>query len=194
MLGCGSAYKSLELVQTDQVCINKNLPLAISDSWYHASVDVVGKHLSGLIFIKNMPDSSRRVVFTSEAGVTFFDFGFGPKGKFIVHSVISKLDRKAVVTTLRKDFELLLGIPFQEGKLQTWRTPEEIYVGAPQKKETAYFITDKDCSSLRRFELGSTKKKKVTIQIAGSYPKPDTLEIRHYTFSLQIKLTRFQKE
>ena len=194
LLSCTSAYRSLKPAQVDVACTGKMIPSSITTSWYQASIDVANKHLSGLVLIKNMPDSSQRVVFTSEAGVTFFDFGFKRPEKFTVHSIIKKLDRKPLIKTLRKDFELMLGKPFARGGLQSWKTQNENFFGVTQNKETAYFITNKDCSSLRRLELGTKRKRKVSIQIIGAgYPLPDTLDITHYIFPLKIRLTRFQK-
>ena len=194
LLSCTSAYRSLKPALVDAACANKVIPSSISTSWYQASIDVANKHLSGLVLIKNMPDSSQRVVFTSEAGVTFFDFSFKQPQKFTVHTIIKKLNRKPVIKTLQKDFELMLGTPFTQGAIQSWKTHEETFFGVTQKKETAYFITDKDCSSLRRLEWGTKRKRKVSIQIMGSeYSLPDTIAITHYTFPLQIRLTRFQK-
>ena len=195
LLGCTSAYKSLKSILVDTTCANKIVSTRIATSWYDASIDVTGRHLSGLVLIKNMPDSSQRVVFSSEAGVTFFDFGFNRSGEFRVYSILKKLDRKPVINTLRKDFELILGIPFRSNSLTAWSTNEGIYFGVQQKKETAYFVVDKDCISLRRLELGTTRKRKVSVRIAGAgYPLPDTLDIKHYTFPLHIQLTHFQKE
>jgi len=194
LLSCTSAYRSLKPASVDIACANKMIPSSIATSWYQASIDVAKKHLSGLVLIKNMPDSSQRVVFTSEAGVTFFDFGFKRPGKFMVHSIIKKLNRRPVIKTLQKDFELMLGVPFARGGLQSWKTQEETFFGVIQEKETAYFITDKDCSSLRRLEMGTRQKRKVSIEIKGAgYPSADTLNITHYTFPLKIRLTRFQK-
>jgi len=170
------------------------VPFTIATSWYQASIDVASKHLSGLLLIKNMPDSSQRVVFTNEAGVTFFDFGFKKREKFTVHSIVKKFNRKPVIKTLRKDFAMMLGEPFARGGLQSWKTQDENFFGVTQNKETAYFITDKDCSSLRRLELGTKRKRKVSIEIKGAgYPSPDTLNITHFTFPLQIRLMHFQK-
>ena len=195
VLGCTSAYKSLKSIPVDATCANKIASTQIATSWYDASIDVTGKHLSGLVLIKNMPDSSQRVVFSSETGVTFFDFGFNRTGEFKVYSILKKLNRKPIINTLRKDFELIIGKPFRSNILTSWRTDEEIYFGVEQKGETAYFITDKDCISLRRLELGSKRKRKVSVRIAGAgYPLPDTLDIKHYTFPLHIQLTHFQKE
>ncbi len=192
LFNCTSAYRLLEPTSVDTACARNMTPTSIATSWYQASVDVTNKPLSGLVLIKAMPDSTHRIVFTSEAGVTFFDFGFSRVGKFTVYSILKKLNRKPVIKTLRRDFELMLGVPFAQGGLQSWKTPEEIFYGVSRKKETAYFITDKDCGSLRRLEWGSKRKRKVSIQITGAgYPLPDTMDITHYTFPLQIRLTRF---
>jgi len=193
-LSCNSAYRLLKPVSIDTVCADKINPSSISTSWYQASIKVANKHLSGLVLIKNMPDSSRRVVFTNETGVTFFDFGFKGPEEFSVHAIVKKLNRKAVIRTLRNDFELLLGQPFALGGLQSWKTQDEIFFGVRHKKEIAYFITDKDCGPLRRLEWGTKRKRKVSIKIIGSgYPLPDTVDITHHTFPLGIRLTRFQK-
>ncbi len=192
--GCISEYSHLQASEPDPMCAARISPLHIETSWYSASVDVLNKHISGLLLLKNMPDSSRRIVFTNEAGVTFFDFGFSD-GIFKVHSVISQLDKKPVIQTLRRDFELILGVPFQKGIYQRFTAGDEVYFGVAQKKETAYFITGKDCASLQRLEWGGARKIQVTVRMPGSgYPSPDTIAVEHYTFNMQIKLTRIPKE
>ena len=195
-VGCSSEYKHLRAINNpDAGCIERVIPKHINTSWYHASVDVVGNHISGLLLIKNMPDSVYRIVFTNEAGVTFFDFGFSAEGDFKVHNVIKQLDKGPVIQTLRKDFELILGLPFRGKTVQGWTNQDEIFYGVKQKKETAYFITSKDCASLRRLELGSPRKRKVTVDLSEqAYPLPAKIELKHHTFNMQITLTRFEKE
>jgi hypothetical protein len=192
---CASDYRYMEAVETNADCISKLAPNKFNTAWYHASVDVVGKHISGLLLIKNMPDSSYRIVFTNEAGVTFFDFGFTMEGDFKVYNILKQLDKKPVIQTLRKDFALILGLPFRDASYHTYIMNEEVFFGVKQKKEMAYFITSKDCASLRRLELGSARKRKVTVHLNGQqYPTPDKIELVHNTFSMQINLTRFEKE
>ena len=41
---------------------------------FKATLDIRKEHLTGLMLFKTMPDSSIRVVFTNEIGMTFFDF------------------------------------------------------------------------------------------------------------------------
>lgn len=192
---CASDYKMLEATSSDPACFEKLAPRHFETSWFHASVDVVGHHLSGLLLIKNMPDSSYRVVFTNEAGVTFFDFGFSKTGDFTVHNVIRQMNKRPVVQTLRNDFALILGLPFRTDVHQKWLHGNEVYYGVTQKKKIAYFITNKDCASLQRLEWGSARKQTVVVQISeNGYPKPEQIELVHKTFNMQIKLTRFQKE
>ncbi len=192
---CASDYKYMQTVGSDPACISKLAPDQFETSWYHASVDVVGRHISGLLFIKNMPDSAQRIVFTNEAGVTFFDFGFSEDGTFKVFSIIKQLDRAPIIRTLQKDFRLILGLPFREASYQVSSRGDEVFYGVRQKNETAYFITTKDCASLRRLELGSDRKRKVTVQVTGNgYPQPDNIELVHNTFDMQIKLTRLNKQ
>ncbi len=86
-------------------------------------------------------------------------------------------------------------MPFRNADYQVQMRDDEVFYGVRQKKETSYFITTKDCASLRRLELGSDRKRKVTVYITGNgYPRPDKIELVHNKFNMQIKLTRFEKE
>jgi hypothetical protein len=193
-VSCAHDYKYLQVREADPTCVSKTAPREFHTGWYHASVDVVGRHLSGLLLVKVMPDSSHRVVFTNEAGVTFFDFGFSSEGVFQVYHIIKQLNKSPVVYTLRDDFELILGLPFRSGSLNSWSKDDEIFYGTSQKNKTAYFITTKDCASLRRLESGSGRKRKVTAFITGEYPRPEKIDLVHHTFDMKISLTRFEKE
>jgi hypothetical protein len=195
LIGCASEYAHLQKSQNDTDCPGRILPLVIETSWYDASVDVMGRHISGLLLFKNMPDSSKRVVFTNEAGITYFDFSFSKDGRFSVVSVIKQLDRKPVIQTLEKDFALVLGFPFSNSVGQRYTTGDDIYFAFKEKNGTAYFITNKDCASLQRLEWGDNGKRLVTVRTPGSvYPSPATIEVDHHTFRMSIKLTRIQKE
>jgi hypothetical protein len=192
--GCSSAYKALVPAPVEKTCAERMRPKGIATSWYTAGIDVVGKHLSGLLLVKEMPDSSRRVVFTNEAGITFLDFEFSASGAFQAKQVIKQLDHKAVVELLRKDFALMLGIPFQHGKYAAWLSDTAIFYGVPQKKETAYFITDRECASLQRLELGSKRKRKVTIVFSGAdLRQPAGVTLQHYTFNMVIVLKKLER-
>src|SRR5688500_13736775 len=172
-LGCASDYRYLQVVEPDKSCVSKFLPFKINTSWYKTSVDVVGKQLSGLLLIKYMPYHTQREVY----------------------NIVKQMDKRPVIQTLRKDFELILGIPFRQAAIQSWSLENDLFYGVKQKKEMAYFITSKDCASLRRLEWGSSRKRLVSVEMKGeNHHAPDSIEIKHHTFNMQIKLIRFEKE
>jgi hypothetical protein len=183
---CASDYRGMSQITAARECLNLK-PLAPDNALFNAKIDVLGKHLSGLLLVKQV-DKAHRVVFTNEAGVTFFDFSFGKDGSFQVIKVIDQLNKKAVINLLREDFSLMLGLPFRNNEAQSFSLGNEIFFGVSQKKETAYFITDKDCASLQRLELGSSRKRKVTVTFTGVPEKPYTVQIRHHTFDMVVNL------
>jgi hypothetical protein len=191
--GCTSYYKTLVSTEASQECNPEFRPAALPTNLYHASVDVVGKHIGGLLFIKEMPDSSRRLVFTNQAGLTFFDFEFDKHGKFSVKRIIDDLDRKSVVSLLQKDFELLMGYSFRRS-LQTWRHNDETYYGFTDGSTKSYF-TVINCSMIGRLETGSRRKRIVSITMDGNPPdKHDTIVITHFTFPMTINLKKIEKD
>ncbi len=194
LAGCKSQQTGHQYVALDTACVERIMPTRIETAWYRANVTVYGKQISGLLLIKNMADSAYRVVFTNEGGVTFFDFGFYDKTT-TVHSVIPQLNKRIVLKTLQKDFELILGLPFRTGSLKSWVRGEDIFFGIPTKKETACFITHKDCAFLHSLAWETPKKRMVSVELSGvGYPSPERLVVRHHTFSMEIDLRQINME
>ena len=100
-------YRHMQKIQTPENCVLKFKP-EFSRVIYRTSADVKKQHISGLLLIKQMPDSSTRIVFTNEMGFPFFDFGFGADTGFMVYQITPVMNKKYLITTLRKDFELIL--------------------------------------------------------------------------------------
>src|SRR5579862_4916289 len=84
-LSCNQ-YRNMQKIQSDESCFLKFKP-DLHHVIYKTSVDVIGKHISGLLVIKRMPDSSTRIVFTNEMGFSFFDFDFLPDSGFKVYQI-----------------------------------------------------------------------------------------------------------
>jgi hypothetical protein len=185
ILGCAKDYRALVPISDQKNCYARN-SIPYQEGWLTAHIDVVGKNLSGLIFIKALEDGSRRVVFTNEVGVTFFDFSFSSDGKFSVKQILPVLNKKAIIKTLRNDFSLFLGIPFNN--VVRWEVSidaEELYYKVPWDNGKAYYITSTDCR-LQRLEYGSNKKRVVAI----SYPDPNEIVIEHFTFQMRIHMKK----
>src|SRR3978361_803813 len=105
LVGCSSVYKNLQPATGNINYIQKFKP-NFKNALYKAEIDVVGHHLSGLLLIKTLPDSTIRMVFSTEMGYKFFDFAFSPDGDFKVFYVVKQMNKNAVIKTLKKDFEL----------------------------------------------------------------------------------------
>ena len=74
VLGCGRPlYQNLQTSTSNTNCLLK-FKSDFSTVLYYTHINVVEKHLSGLLLLKKMQGGTTRVVFTNEAGVKFFDF------------------------------------------------------------------------------------------------------------------------
>jgi hypothetical protein len=191
--GCSSVYTKMERAQGDPVCLLQFKP-QFTKALYNTQVDVAGRHLSGLLLIKAMPDSSTRLVFSNEMGFKYFDFEFSAAGVFKVYYILPQMDKKAVLTTLRKDFELLLMQHLDTGKAFVRKKDSLIYYGFPQQKGNNYYITDVSCTRLIRLERASARKPVVTA-IMQDYGDgmPDSIGISHANFNFTIGLKKLKQ-
>lgn len=188
LAGCKSAYKTLSPGIGDASCLVRLAP-AFNSTLYNTQVNVIGKHLSGLLLFKEMPDSSLRVVFSSEMGVKFFDFEFGANGSFKVYQVMSQLNKKTVINTLRSDFELLLMRNLSQRQTFVKSDGLNTWYGFNAGKETHYYITNKNCDTLLRIENAMKRKPKVQIAMMGFNNRiPDSIGITHRNFNFDIGL------
>jgi hypothetical protein len=188
--GCASDYKGLVAVTPDKNCIEKIRPRVIESSWFDASIDVVGNHISGLMLVKHMPDSSSRVVFTNEAGVKFLDFEYSRDGIFRVHHILDQLDKKAVVKLLENDFKLILGLPFRNAGITSFQRGNEVYYRVDDGKKSQYFVADLACTTMDRIESGSNRKRVATLKVYGNPSQPDSLNLQHHTFAMKMTLKK----
>src|ERR1700688_3790678 len=79
-------YSHMQKIQPNESCIQKFKPY-FNHAVYETSVDIAGRHISGLLLVKYMPDSSTRIAFSNELGLSFFDFGFLRNNGFKVYQI-----------------------------------------------------------------------------------------------------------
>lgn len=191
--GCSPAHKQMQSATADVNVLRKFKP-NFSVALYNTTVDVVGNHLSGLLLIKKMPDSSTRMVFSNEMGVGFFDFEFKDDGDFKVYSIMKKLNKKSVIKTLRHDFELILMNKIGNSKATVKTNGGLTYFIFPQTKGFNYYITNQSGSELVRMERASNKKP-IVEAVMKNYVNgvPDTIGISHKTFEFNIGLKKIER-
>jgi hypothetical protein len=197
MLGCSPAHQQMQSPDSYQyvdVNVLQKFKPAFTVALYNTTVDVVGNHLSGLLLIKKMPDSSTRMVFSNEMGLGFFDFEFKPDGEFKVYSIMKKLNKRTVIKTLQHDFELVLMNNLDNSKATVKSNEGLTYFIFPQSKGYNYYITNQSGNELLRMERASNKKaivEAVMKNYAGGIP--DTIGISHKTFEFNIGLKRIER-
>lgn len=193
-LSCSPAYRQMQNTTADVSVLQKFKP-AFTAALYNTTVDVVGNHLSGLLLIKKMPDSSTRMVFSNEMGVGFFDFEFRNDGGFKVYSIMKKLNKNSVIKTLRHDFELILMNNPGNSKTIVKTNEGLTYFIFPQTRGFNYYITNQTGTELVRMERASNKKT-IVEAVMKNYVNgiPDTIGISHKTFEFNIGLKRIEKQ
>jgi hypothetical protein len=178
--------------QTRENCVLQFKP-EFKRAIYKTSADVRKIHISGLLVIKKMPDSSTRIVFTNEMGFLFFEFGFGTDSGFTVFQITPKMDKQYLITTLRKDFELILFRNMDKTSSYILKDSQLVYHAYPQKSGGInYYITDTACKQLLKMQRASEKKPVVEASFPGNTfsREPDSVLIRHLNFNFTISLKK----
>lgn len=193
IIGCShSPYQNLQTSTVNSSCLNYFKP-NFNSVLYNAHINVVGKHLSGLLLFKTMPDQTTRVVFSNEMGVKFFDFEYSSSG-FKVLYIISQLDRKAVVKQLKADIGLVIMHDIDISSAKTMENKDQLYFAFFSGKEQTYYLTDTSCTKLIRIENASKNKKKIIINLTDyKGGMADSIYIAHQNFEFNISLKQLDR-
>lgn len=195
LIGCSTPYKSLQK-STETKCTALHFT-QFEILKYRATIDVVGKHLSGILIFKTMPDSSIRTVFINEMGSTFFDFTYY-KSSTVVNAVIENLNKKAVLKTLKKDIGMLLlkGI-FTSTKPNSLTSNTEYYTQFFLQKGSVFYITNKTTCQTNNIENWGKHKKIISIynsQFTQPASLADSIFIKHHTVNFTILLKKMETQ
>lgn len=194
LLGSCSKKTQQMSASPDAPCFRSAVPVFTS-ALYDAGIDVAGYYISGLLFVKTMPDSSSRMVFSNETGITFFDFEWSKVGEFKTHFVMPRLKKKAVINSLRKDLELLM-VPESIKKSVSKEENDTVlkYI-ASRDKEILSFVIGKDCQSIIRVDvMGKDKRMVDAVFFPTDKNVPDSVSISHYNFKMKIALKRIEHQ
>jgi len=193
LLGCSPVYKNLKPAAGDTNNLLKFKP-DFKSTLYKAEIDVVGHHLSGLLLIKTMPDSDVRIVFSNEMGFKFFDFDFKPDGGFKVFYVVKQMDKKPVLKTLKKDFELIM-LPWKNDRSgYLLKDAHTLYYIFPKSKGSFCYMTDINGTEMTGMEISSPHKPIVQAAMSNYMDGvPDTIVIMHKNFKFSIGLKKINR-
>jgi hypothetical protein len=101
LVSCGSVTKNYTPKKLDKT--SYDVPYfsdSKTDYVYKTNISVYGNELSGIFIAKKINDTTHRIVFTTEFGNKLMDFEIS-ENDFKVNSIVSELDRKILINTLK---------------------------------------------------------------------------------------------
>lgn len=198
-----NAYQQKQEIQLSQPLFAADLKPHFEKELYRGVVD--GKfglkkfHLSGILYLKNFADTATRVVFQSEMGATFFDFGWDKNDSFRVYSITDQMNKAALIKTLKKDFEMLLvkNMSAQPSGIYNFnKNSDENYIRFELDKGFVYYIANRE-RKLDAIENADEQRKVVVINMSPDSPfgtLPEKISIRHLLAGFTIDLKKIKED
>lgn len=156
------------------------------DYIYKSKIDAFSKKIGGIFIIKKLASQHHRIVFTTEFGAKIFDFEFIQQD-FKVNYIIEALDKKILINTLKKDFQLLVNESVSINQAFKNKT-SIIYQTASKKPYLFYYFSNID-DHLEKIVTTNHKKEKVNISFDDLAKQ---IVIEHKSIPLKISLERLK--
>jgi phosphoribosylformylglycinamidine (FGAM) synthase PurS component len=193
LISCGSVTKNYTPKKLDKTAIE--VPYfsdSKTDYVYKTNISVYGNELSGIFIAKKINDTTHRIVFTTEFGNKLMDFEIS-ENDFKVNSIVSELDRKILINTLKEDFRLLLKKQYliQE---QFENEASDIYKSKDGKRDNYIFISKKEQKLEKIVHASKTKEKFTLLFSSENNIFAEKIQIIHQNIKLKIELNYFKSE
>ncbi|HEY1195142.1 hypothetical protein [Flavobacterium sp.] len=193
LVSCGSVTKNYTPKKLDKTAVE--VPYfsdSKTDYVYKTNISVYGNELSGIFIAKKINDTTHRIVFTTEFGNKLMDFEIS-ENAFKVNSIVSELDRKILINTLKEDFRLLLKKQYliQE---QFENESAEIYKSKDGKRDNYIFISKKEQKLEKIVHASKTKEKFTLLFNSENNIFAEKIQIIHQNIKLKIELNYFKSE
>jgi len=193
LVSCGSVTKNYTPKKLDKT--SYEVPYfsdSKTDYVYKTNITVYGNEISGIFIAKKINDTVHRIVFTTEFGNKLLDFEISDNS-FKVNSIVSELDRKILINTLKEDFRLLLKKEYliQE---QFENESDDIYKSKDGKRDNYLFISKKDHRLEKVVHSSQTKEKFTLTFTSENNIFAEKIQIIHQNIKLKIELNYFKSE
>lgn len=165
----------------------ENLYFSSSEDYvYKCQMDIYKNHVSGILIIKKISETTHRVVLTSDFGNKLIDFEIS-EDDFKLNYVLPDLDKKIVINFLRNDFQQLLKQKYPVTE-SFENENSKVYLSKMDKKEYYLFFNKKN-NLLKQIVYTKNKKEKIDFTFdAKKHIFADSLNLQHKDFKINIKL------
>ena len=165
----------------------ENLYFSSSEDYvYKCQIDIYKNHVSGILIIKKISETTHRVVLTSDFGNKLIDFEIS-EDDFKLNYVLPDLDKKIVINFLRNDFQQLLKQKYPVTE-SFENENSKIYLSKMDKKGY-YLFFNKENNLLKQIVYTKNNKEKIDFTFdAKKNTFADSLNLQHKDFKINIKL------
>lgn len=156
------------------------------DYVYKCQMDIYKNHVSGILIIKKIKETTHRVVLTSDFGNKLIDFEVS-ENDFKLNYVLPDLDKKIVINFLKSDFQELLRQKYPVNE-SFENENSKIYLSKIEKKNY-YLFFNKENNLLKQIIYTKNNKEKIDFSFdAKKHIFADSLNLQHKDFKINIKL------
>ncbi|WP_295221376.1 hypothetical protein [uncultured Chryseobacterium sp.] len=156
------------------------------DYVYKCQMDIYKNHVSGILILKKINETTHRVVLTSDFGNKLIDFEISGDD-FKLNYVLPDLDKKIVINFLKNDFQQLLRQKYPVTESFENET-SRIYLSKIDAK-TYYLFFNKKNGLLKKIIYTKNNKEKIDFTFeAKKHIFADSINLQHKDFKINIKL------
>ncbi|WP_083190174.1 hypothetical protein [Chryseobacterium artocarpi] len=183
--------KSYQLTYVKRVSTTEktveNLYFSSSEDYvYKCQMDIYKNHVSGILIIKKLNETTHRVALTSDFGNKLIDFEVSDND-FKLNYVLPDLDKKIVINFLKNDFQQLLKRQYPVSE-SFENDNAKIYLSKIDNK-AYYLFFNKENNLLKQIIYTKNNKEKIDFTFdAKKHIFADSLNLKHKDFKINIKL------
>ncbi|RNA61279.1 hypothetical protein D1631_04645 [Chryseobacterium nematophagum] len=186
-VGCRSYQLTEAKPVSNTKKIVENLYFSSSQDYvYKCQIDIYKHHVSGILIIKKLNDSTHRVALTSDFGNKLIDFEIS-QDRFKINYILPDLNKKVIRNFFKNDFQQLLKkeYPISESFEQATTS---IYLSKSENKKYYLFLS-KENHLLNKIIYTKNNKEKIDFTFdSKKHNFADSIHLQHRDFKINIKL------
>lgn len=152
---------------------------------YSGKIEAYGNSLNGILIVKKISDSEKRVALISDFGNTLMDFKI-KNGEVEVKYVLEGLNKKIIVKKLKKYFQLLVNSKYNVEAIYE-KDGGKIYTSKLQSKRVKLF--ENSDGSIHKLKQVSRLKKKVEIEYFSNSDVADSIHFKSNEIPFEMKFS-----
>jgi Ni,Fe-hydrogenase I large subunit len=150
---------------------------------YSGKIEAYGNALNGILVVKKISDSQKRVALLSDFGNTLMDFKIN-NGEVEVKYVLEDLNKKIIVKKLKKYFQLLVNSNYDVEAIYK-KDGNKIYTSELQSKRVKLF--ENSLGLIQQLKQVSRLKEKVEINYFSSSNIADSIHFKSNEIPFEMR-------